>query len=127
MTGADIAGLLKEYGWPGACALLIVAIVSLFKTLQASQDARITDGRLAIGALTRQASTNAEIATMMASLREGQTEVMRIAALIQRDAENDDERVREKIAGLTEAMKALVARLETIGTRLENLCRGGAR
>lgn len=41
MTGIEIAGLLKEYGWPGACALLCLVIVALYKTVQEAQAAQI--------------------------------------------------------------------------------------
>lgn len=120
MTSLEIAGLLKDYGWPGACALLIGALVYVFKLLQACQESRIVDARLATDALARQASTNAEIATIAATLREGQTEVMRVISLTQRDIDNGDERVSEKIKGLTDAIASM-------DRRLEQVCRGGPR
>lgn len=120
MTGIEIAGLLKDYGWPGACAILCVVIGVLYRTLQDSQGSRVTDAKLGTEALTRQASTNAEMATGMQSLRDGQVEIMRIVSLLQRDAENDDERTQEKIKSLTDAVIDL-------GRRLELVCRGGGR
>ena len=41
MTGIEIAGLLKDYGWPGACALLCLVVTVLFSRLQESQAAQI--------------------------------------------------------------------------------------
>lgn len=120
MTGVEIAGLLKDYGPWGICALLILALIYVHKGWQACQEARVVDGRLATEALTRQASTNAEIATIAAGLREGQTEMMRVVALLQRDNEHGDDRTQEKIEALTDAVA-------TVERRLEQVCRGGLR
>lgn len=120
MTGIEIAGLFKDYGWQGLSALLCVVISILFRTLQDCQGNRVTDAKLGTEALTRQASTNTELATGMQSLRDGQVEIMRIVSLLQRDAENDDERTQEKIKSLTDAVIDL-------GRRLEAVCRGGIR
>ena len=41
MTGVEIATILKDYGWPGACAILCLVIVVLYNSLQESQAAQI--------------------------------------------------------------------------------------
>lgn len=41
MTAIEIAGLLKDYGLQGFCALLVVAVIILFSRLQESQAAQI--------------------------------------------------------------------------------------
>ncbi|MFC6792704.1 hypothetical protein ACFQE0_25990 [Methylobacterium komagatae] len=116
MTSLEIANLLKDYGPWGICALLILAVVYLHKGWQACQEARVTDGRLATEALTRQASTNTEIATITASLREGQVEMMRVIALLSKDSEHGDESTQATIKGLADAVG-----------RLEQAYRAGAR
>lgn len=41
MPAVEIATLLKEYGWPGACALLCLVVAVLFSRLQGCHDAQI--------------------------------------------------------------------------------------
>jgi hypothetical protein len=110
----------------GTCVLLLFLLAGAiwiarraFDGWAACQEARVADAKLATDALSRPASTNAEIATMMAALREGRTEMMRITSLIQRDAENDDERLQEILAGLVKA-------IEDMDKRVESTCRGVA-
>jgi hypothetical protein len=120
VTGVELAGLLKEYGWPGACAVLCLVVAYLHKGWQGCQEARIVDAKLGTEALTRQASTNTETAAGMQALRDGQVEIMRIVSLIQRDAENFDDRTQERIEGLTRA-------IDEFGRRLDHIPRVGAR
>lgn len=42
MTGIEIATLLKDYGWPGACAILCLVVVVLFSRLQDCHAAQIS-------------------------------------------------------------------------------------
>jgi hypothetical protein len=56
----------------------------------------------------------------MQALRDGQVEIMRIVSLIQRDAENFDDRTQERIEGLTRA-------IDEFGRRLDHIPRVGAR
>lgn len=120
MPAVEIAGLLKDYGPWGFCAILMLVVAYLHKGWQACQEARIVDAKLGTEALTRQASTNTETATGMQALRDGQVEIMRIVSLLQRDSENFDERTQDKIEGLTKA-------IDEFGRRLEFLPRGRAR
>ncbi|GEP05578.1 hypothetical protein [Methylobacterium oxalidis] len=113
MTALEIADLLKDYGPWGLCGLFALVIVVLDRRLQACQDARIADAKVSAAAMERQTSTNTETATALNAMREGQTEVMRVVTLLQRDVENDDERLREKLEGLARVV--------------ENVCRRGAQ
>ena len=72
----------------------------------------MADAKVMATALEKQASTNAESAVALNALRDGQASIMQVAVLLQRDIENDEEHLREKLGDLTSAV--------------QSACRGGA-
>lgn len=119
MSPADYAEIFKTYGPAiGACAVLCAVVAYLHRGWTSCLEARIADAKVASDAIARQATTNADMSSALTAMREGQTEIMRMLALLQRDTENDDERVRERI-------EALTSRLGELIQRVDNICRRG--
>ncbi len=112
MTGIEIAALLRDYGPYGAIGLLCAVVVYLHKLVQACQEARVSDAKVNTAALERQASTNVETAAGLNAIRAGQTEILRMLALTQKEIEGGDERVRDK--------------LSDVQRRIDTICRGSA-
>ncbi|AWN47114.1 hypothetical protein DK419_12985 [Methylobacterium terrae] len=112
MTGIEIAALLRDYGPYGAIGLLCAVVVYLHKLVQGCQEARVSDAKINTAALERQASTNIETAAGLNAIRAGQTEILRMLALLQKEMEGSDERIRD--------------RMSEIQRRIDTICRGGA-
>ncbi len=113
MTAIEIASLLRDYGPWGMIGMLCLVVVYLHKLVQSCQEARVSDAKVNTSALERQASTNIETAAGLNAIREGQTEVLRMLAVTQREIESGDERVHDK--------------LNAIQGRVDTICRGGLR
>lgn len=95
MTGLEIAGLLKDYGPWGACALLVLALMAVVRWWRDCMAARIADAGQIATTLERSASATAATAAALDDVREGQMEIARLVTQALKASEGSDELTKE--------------------------------
>lgn len=99
---AEGARLVFAQGGLLGILLILACLVAghLYKAQQACADRRIEEGRETATALERASATNAAVAAALESRTRALEELTRLVSELARQADNNDERVREKLDGL---------------------------